>query len=435
MIKRVLITIALLYLIAIGFGTWGYAVHKWQIFPYSIIHGIQVEISGALTEAQKKSAADILTTHHQERRNHFDYAGFVRRDQTFRDPGYLLISGFSRTHGQVVVDLVRLNPFERLHQWIPPVREILSRGKKNAAVPGLHLTEAGFRVQHPLLLGDGSLVFGHGEGYLARIDKNNKLLWVNSHHFHHSIEMDAKGRLVTAINISPPALGYSKQWRDDGYAILSVDGKILEIRSVGRILRDNGYEGLFRAYGYLKPEDRLHLNDIQPVDTTKGIVKQGDLALSLRNPSTVALYRPSTNTITAFRTGPWLLQHDINRLADGRFSVFNNFLNKALPNVSGPISTMMIWDPETGAVESPYESIMKKARVHTNGSGRGRILPNGDAFIEETERDRMLRVSREKVRWEYVNAPETRPDISGALHWSRYYLPAEIPLAWLKETS
>jgi len=55
--------------------------------------------------------------------------------------------------------------------------------------------------------------------------------------------------------------------------------------------------------------------------------------------------------------------------------------------------------------------------MYSETAGRSRILPNGDLYIEETDSQRILRISTDKVRWVYVNA---RGDITGALHWSRY---------------
>jgi hypothetical protein len=247
------------------------------------------------------------------------------------------------------------------------------------------------------------------------------------------VEKGVDGNLVVGININPPSVDYSPG-RDDGYAIVSLEGKILETHSVTRILHDNGYLGLLMAFSNVNSQDRLHLNDAQPIYEDNNIAKRGDIALSMRHLSTVAVYRPLDNNIVALQFGPWLFQHDINILPDGRFSIFNNYSIKGRTNSGKPLSTVMIWDPVSGTIESPYKEILKQANMHTSGGGRSRILPNGDVFVEETGRNRLLRVSPDRVRWEYVNAPEDKPEASGALHWSRYYLPDEIPLDWLEGT-
>ncbi|MBW1763579.1 MAG: aryl sulfotransferase [Deltaproteobacteria bacterium] len=372
-----------------------------------------------------------ITRHNQEIKNNFNIHGFVNRDITFSDPGYLLISRFSREHKVVVVELFRLRDFHSLHRWVPPISNIIKQGEQDETTDNLHLREAGFRVQHPLLLEDGSIVFSHGEGYLARIDKDSRLIWVNSHHFHHSIERGIDGNLIVGINYPPK--DYPPEHRNDGYAIVSPEGEIMEIRSITKMLRDNGYADLVEGMNSINSKDPIHPNDLQPIFQDFHIYKRGDIALSMRTPSTIAVYRPQDNKIITLKSGPWLLQHDINILPNGRFSIFNNFTVSGKSNSNSPLSTVMIWDPVSGTIESPYEDILIQLDVFTDTSGRSRILSNGDVFIEETMSARILRVSPDKVRWEYVNSSEDNPKISGLLHWSRYYLPNEIPLDWLEE--
>ena len=47
--------------------------------------------------------------------------------------------------------------------------------------------------------------------------------------------------------------------RNDGYAVVSLDGKILEERSIAQILYDNEYYGLL--FGQKWEYDKIHLND------------------------------------------------------------------------------------------------------------------------------------------------------------------------------
>jgi hypothetical protein len=430
MIRRVLPTLGLLYLVACVFGFWGYATHAWRIFPYDVIVPIRDALLGG--EGPDKPFWEKMLAPVQEKENCFDYHGFVVRDTQFVDDGYLLMARYSGEHGQVVVDLRRVAGFELVHRWVPPIAEIIKRGNRDEPTGKLNVGKAEFRVQHPLLLEDGGIVFGHGEGYLARIDRDSRVRWVNSHHFHHSIEKLIDGNLVVNININPPSADYG--WRDDGYAVVSLDGEILETHSVTKILQDNGYGGLLTGMCRNRAnDDCLHFNDAQPIFEDKGLAKRGDLALSIRNPNIVAIYRPGDNEIVALQFGPWVQQHDVNILADGRFSIFNNFKFKGGREPGRLSSNVMIWDPVKGSVESPYDAIFDQADLFTETGGRSRILPNGDVYVEETERHRLLRVAPDGIRWEYVNVSDGNPDLSGAVHWCRYYLPEEISLGWLEK--
>ena len=73
---------------------------------------------------------------------------------------------------------------------------------------------------------------------------------------------------------------------------------------------------------------------------------------------------------------------------------------------------------------------MTKEEIASKTQGRSKVLPNGDVYIEQTDKVRILRISKDKVRWEYVNA--VSEDTVGALHWSRYMSSNEIDLERLE---
>ena len=75
-------------------------------------------------------------------------------------------------------------------------------------------------------------------------------------------------------------------------------------------------------------KDPLHLNDIEPLLSDGRHWKKGDLFISLRNRSTVLLYRPLTNKIMRTIQGSFYGQHDVDVISDSTISIFNN-------NVSG----------------------------------------------------------------------------------------------------
>ncbi|MFW6303754.1 MAG: arylsulfotransferase family protein [Candidatus Sumerlaeota bacterium] len=270
---------------------------------------------------------------------------------------------------------------------------------------------------------------------MARIDKDSRIMWVHSGHFHHAIEMDHTGHLIVNINILPPSIDPGFTIRDDGFARMTIDGEIVEEWSLLKILQENGMAARVLGQGRIVPRDLLHLNDAQPVLEDVGILRQGDFILSIRELSAVLIYRPETDKIVKMQTGPWMRQHDVDVLPDGRISVFNNdVIVKAGGRYTRnrPMSSVGIWNPQTGQYEEPWNAVFEAIEMHTKGGGLARILPNGDVFVEEPLRNRMLRVSPQAVRWEYVNADPEKPDISGAIHWARYFLPEEVNLEWLQ---
>ncbi len=430
--------IALLYLIALIFGFWGYMVGGYHFFPYALLHKHYIHLKDFLKggEGQNKTLMQKLTTGIQEIENRFVFGGFVKHDKDFNDPGFLLISRYSKQHKQCIVELVRVNGFEVLHRWVPPIKDLLKLAGRPEDLEDLALAAREYRCQHPLLLKDGSIIVMDGEGPLARISKNNEVQWAIGMTFHHSIEMDPDGNIVTTIYEEGKLDEIHDQMKEETILVISPEGKILRRFDIVQDIIKQGYFSLMGGVNEIVSHELLHLNDIQPIIEDRGLVKRGDYALSFQRISAVAFYRPSENKILQLQQGPWLKQHDINALPDGLYSVFNNNAY-ALQNVgyfmAGDHSSISLWDPEKKTVEEPYETAFEKADIRTTTQGRARILSNGDAFVEETQWNRLLRISENSIRWEYVNADPEFPNISGALHWSRYYLPEEVNLDWLNK--
>jgi hypothetical protein len=195
----------------------------------------------------------------------------------------------------------------------------------------------------------------------------------------------------------------------------------------------NGYAGLYLGVDQVS-SDRIHLNDAQPIKRNAGVARIGDVALSSRTLSTVFLYRPSTDGIVWLKTGPWLRQHDVNLVGPDLYSVFGNDVysrtGRKRDELFGQSSQVCLFDPTTQQVRTPYAEVLKSLKVRTAFSGRSRVLANGDVFVEETDAHRLMRVSPNAVRWEYVSGESAQ--WSGALHWCRYLESDEIDLSWLE---
>lgn len=431
--------LALLYLVALAAGAWGYAAATFQLFPHALVAGTSAEIRAFLRggEGEEKDTLDLLTLHVQEQRNRFDFGGFVRRDPAFVDPGFLLLPRWSREDGRPVVELIRLSDFARLHRWTPDLEHLAELGRRDAPEIPFPDPKAGLRMNHPLLLPDGSLVFSIGHGPLARIDRDSRVLWVRGGLFHHSLERGPDGHLISSADVVPPQHQVPAGLVDDGWAVISLDGTIRERHSVARLLSQQGFDWLLLGMGEVDPTDLLHLNDVQPVHRSAGLLERGDLLLSLRDRSSVVLYRPATGRVITWQGGPWMMQHDPDPLADGRVAVFDNraYLGPGRTVVpQGPHSSVAIWDPLTGAVERPFDAALAAADFRTNIGGQVTLLANGDALVEESVWRRLLRVSGNRVRWEFVNAPSDRPEIAGMMYWARYLSADDPALDWMDTT-
>lgn len=399
---------------------------------------IYVEIHGffADDQGQSKQLADKVVLDHQEYRSKFDFRGFHKRDPDFVDTGYLLIARYSKKHGQAIVELFSIAEEQVLHTWAPPRKELFDKTRNLKFRDGDPLTPERYRVVHPLLLDDGSLIFKTAPpGPMARIDSCGDIEWINNHFFHHSSELDHNGNIVTPT--VKKGNGSTKiPIRDDGFAIVTVDGEIVEEFSITDILLQNGYRGIVYGIGDFE-RDRIHLNDAQPVLYQTADAEVGDILLSMRHLSTVALFSPAQNKIKWLKTGPWLNQHDINQLGENSYTIYGNDVVRK-GNLTGTllrdnISEVYVYTPQADTVTTPYSNIIAQQKIGSETEGRARVLANGDVFIEQSNYSRLLRVAHDKVRWEYVNG--LSPNTVGTLNWSRYLTKKEVNLNWLEKTS
>lgn len=431
--KFIFLTATCFLIVFISFF-WGFAAGYMNVPPGGRLVAIYNELFDYFTfsDGPAKTVLDKVVLEPQEQTSKYTSSGFVVHDDGFQDNGYLLLSRYSKEHRQAIVELISLANWEILHTWIPPVDEIVNI-IQNAKSISFKILPDWLNVFHPLLLDNGDLIFTTGEGPMIRMDSCGRIVWSIDKRFHHSIELDYKGNIVCPLLLKEGYVDNRHHLRTDGFAVISPAGKIIKEYSVNELLLSNGYRGLFLGVGSIE-HDRLHINDAQPILVDNADARIGDVLLSSRHLSTVLLFDPVTGKIKWLKTGPWLNQHDINQLADGRYSIFGNDVIR--PPEGRPFfadetsSRIYIYDSARDSVSQPFNKVMQSMRIGTLTGGRLTILGNGDALIEETDYCRLIRISENKVRWEYVNSVST--NTAGIIHGSRYLTKNKTPLKWLE---
>ena len=325
---------------------------------------------------------------------------------------YLLLSRYDGDLKEGIVDLIDLTNFKVLHTWNPDIDKFNKSVEKVDEFKFLNRDRNNSRylLKHPIIVEDGGLVYKHSSP-LIKIDACSNLIFQNTHdEFHHSIEKDIEGNLWVPSRMYPQFLEVEKvgrdKYADDTIVKLSPDGDILFEKSISQIFIDNGLEYLLFALGNKRLNlDPIHLNDIQPVDFDGEFWKKGDVFLSMRNQSMVALYRPSTNKIIWKGNGPFFHQHDVDILNDHTISVFNN---NSKDFVDGRVvdgnNEVIIYNFKNNEYSFYFNDSLIKNDVRTTTQGRSQILPNGDLFVEETNFGRSLYFDSDgSLRWTHLN--------------------------------
>ena len=277
-------------------------------------------------------------------------------------------------------------------------------------------------------MNDGNLIY-KWHGPLIKVDECSNLIFQNTHDvFHHSLEIDIDGNIWVPSHMYPQTMPAEKVGRniieeggyaDDAIVKLSPKGEILFEKSVSQILIDNGLEFLLFAQGNSYKDDPIHLNDIQPVNFDGKYWRKGDLFLSLRDLSTIILYRPSNNKIIWKGNGPFFSEHDVDILDSQRISIFNNRMIRTNTGrrVDGN-NEVIIYNFNSKKYDSYLSKSLIEHDVRTTSEGSSEILPNGDLIIEETNFGRTLYFNSDgSLRWSHLNRADNGKVYR--VNWSR----------------
>ena len=356
-------------------GAFGEAMVSFAVFP-SLAKKVVLEFTGNGSTQVIEDRFPLL--------DGFKKSGKLQAG-VLDDKGYLLLSLYDNDKKQATVQLLRIHDQHIIKEWTPDI------GQSNV------------RIIHPLLLRDGGLAFSMDS--LVKIGSTSSVERVSNCMSTHSVEQDAEGNIWICSRMKPSSYEGVLSHLDDAIAQISPEGNVLFKKSVAKILYENGYRGLLAGGFRGRPqEDPIHLNEVQPALTDSTYWKKGDVLLSMKHRSTVALYRPSTDKIIWLKTGPWMNQHSVDFVSDHEISVFgNNVISDATGDVlMDGHNNVYLYDFANGSVSTPYDKAMCSLAVRTKYSGRSKVLLNGDVFIEQTDYGRLLRLAPDRAIWEFV---------------------------------
>ena len=321
----------------------------------------------------------------------------------------LVLPRYDHSLSKALVDIIDLNDFKIIHTYEHNISEI---GKDVNAIK--------FEYYHPLILDDGSLISEGTHSPLFKIDFESNLKWVNDEIvFHHSKELDHEENIWVPARLKPYSKYVKKHqypiegFRDDAIVKINSDGKILYKKSVIEILIENKSGDMINK---LKKtvKDPIHLNSIEPALSDTEHWKKGDLFLSLKHHSAIILYRPSTNKVINYITGPFAQQHDVDIISEKEISIFNN--NNFF--VENEFSEVLIYNLQTKQFKKLFNEQLKQEKLKTYSSGMCQILNDGALMVEEQNHGRIILFNNKgEKEWEFVN--KDKNGNIGEISWSR----------------
>lgn len=356
-------------------------------------------------EMQKQITSNILLT------NLYQRARTTARGVTINDVGRVVPGYTLYTSGdEPVARLITLDG-RIAHEWRRPYSTVWDN---TAAVKNpqpdrlIYMTNARLFPNGDLLviyISAGDTPWGYG---MAKLDKDSNVLWTYLDHTHHDLDVAPDGRIFTLVNefTSRDLSGadyLDKPWLDDSVVILSPDGKPLKKVSLTDALAHSPYSALMLMLRYFSLGDPLHTNTIEYIDAEKArnfpYGKVGDVLVSFRDLSVIAVVDVERGVVTWATTGPWLRQHNPSILPNGDILLFDNSGDFRPRNNS----RVFEFDPKTMAVKWTYSGT-KDHSFESLLRSQAQRLPNGDTLITESDGGRLFEVTPSgEIVWEFVN--------------------------------
>ena len=334
----------------------------------------------------------------------------------------LVLSRYNHSLASSVIDIINLNNFKTIHSYKPDIKEIIKKTRDDYDYSNFKNYHSEIRsiLRHPLLLKDGSLITNSG-GPIFKIDFCSKLVWLNDiGKFHHSTELDHEKYIWQVGEYAPKNIyidKYNKEILDFFIFKLNTDGKIIYKKSVYKILIENKI--LPENYAIITSTNKnnqispIHLNDIQPALKNTKYWKTGDLFLSLKHLHAIVHYRPNSNKIINYITGPFSHQHDIDIISEKEISIFNNNTINDMNN-----SEVLIYNFENQKFTKVINEQLKKDNFQTTTNGLAHFFKDGSLLVEEQNHGRIIIYDKNgNKELEYVN--KDKNGNIGLLKWVR----------------
>lgn len=339
-----------------------------------------------------------------------------RPDRTY--DGYTLYAGIQTPKTGIEALLINMRR-EVVHRWRSPIRHTVSRlNGEPASLPDT----ACFFVCHLYPNGDLLAIY-QGINCLAKLDKDSNLIWSYPGAVHHDLDIAADGTIYTlqAGNLSQMPEGLEAipaPCKVDYLIQLSPDGNLVrEPISILHALHESPYADLLDAVK--QPEthhvamaessaprvdyrfmvgDPLHTNSVRVLNKDMAarfpLFKAGDVLLSIRNLSVLAVIDPEARRVVWAARGPWNAQHDASFLENGHLLFYDN-----LGSPQG--SRVLEYDPQTQALPWSYAG-RKEAPFYSSKRGMCERLPNGNTLVVNSEGGQVLEISQEQeVVWSF----------------------------------
>ncbi|MGF1607982.1 MAG: arylsulfotransferase family protein [Kiloniellales bacterium] len=411
----------------------GAAIDHYRVFPYRIV--------GLGFEAIESIDRNIIRPHFEDPEDTDNYY-YPKRTASLglqsHDPSraYAGATLFSSAYAPAAF-LVGMDGKE-LHRWSMPFSKAWDRPPHiEVPVPDRFIC---FRKTYLYPNGDllaiyeapGHWPYAYG---LVKLDKESNMLWKYADLANHDLDVALDGQIYTLVHVVRSGYeggpeGFQRRTVvDDALVLLTPDGQEVKRVSILDALARSKYAAVMLED---TKKELMHANSVKVATAADAanhpFVEEGQILLSLRNLSLIAVLDVPTETITWAMRGSWEHQHTARFVDNGTIAVFDNLGHIG----EGGRTRILEFDPRTGGVTWEYGGSDDRT-FYTNNRGEYQYLPNGNILITESNAGRMFEITRDKkVVWDYVVEHEVDGRVPSVFWAARHELDA---LPFLAEAS
>jgi hypothetical protein len=289
---------------------------------------------------------------------------------------------------------------------------------------------SGGRVWHPHISSDLRLTYNIPGNDLISVDlKQRREVWRVYGAFHHSIEQDSEGNYWACASVDPKVKtgvnfgegGHGVPYQDNCIIKISNSGKILQKISLTQLLIKSDLDYLL--FGVSNPNrnhDPLHLNQVSPILENYGVLRKGQLLVSLRNLSTLLLIDPNEETVLWSKTGPWMNQHCALPLQESTISILDNhsFASGEYWLVPKWRTRVVSHNIESGETKNVLDQIIPDVFLKIGIEGRAFSFQKDGWIIEDSVNGTILLFFGNQIVYKWQNVYDGGK--VGVISWCRY---------------
>lgn len=289
-----------------------------------------------------------------------------------------------------------------VHHWSKSFDEVW--GTVPESPEGAYRGRQYWRRAHLFENGDLLVIFD-GEG-IVKLDSRSNVLWAARGGYHHDAHVMPDGSIYTLKRETKlvPRINPKEPIREDFIAVLDAGGLEMKAVSLLECFENSLYAPMLA--NMKRAGDVFHTNSIEVLDgrhaARSPAFAAGNVLVSVREISVVAVVDLSRGSVAWALTGLWLYQHEPTMLDNGNLLVFDN---AGMPERSrvleiDPLSQSLKWS-YGGREEEPLFTFL---------CGSCQRLKNGSTLITESDNGRAFEVSPDgRVVWEYINPHRAGP--------------------------